>query len=131
MSPSRTALNGCLCFHSGCCGANALMRSIAKTNCVYMGCSAHRVPSLSKVAMRSGAGTKSGLPCVVVRLTKSVMAFFAEPLFHEGNGSWTTCCGGSCWHPTTMRRTNMLSMVGKSGLHRRIFVVLKNMDTDF
>jgi hypothetical protein len=37
----------------------------------YSGCSAQRQPSLSNVAMRSGSGTKSGLPGVVTRATKS------------------------------------------------------------
>ena len=54
MSPSSTALNGCLFFHSGCCGASALTRSSAKASWTYIGCSTHSVPSLSKVAMRCG-----------------------------------------------------------------------------
>ena len=32
MSPSRTALNGCLVFHSGFFGASAFTRSSAKAN---------------------------------------------------------------------------------------------------
>ena len=53
-SPSSTALNGCLSFHSGCSGAIALTRSSAKASWMYIGCSVHSVPSLSKMAMRSG-----------------------------------------------------------------------------
>ena len=60
MSPSSTALNGCLVFQSGFCGASALTRSSAKANWTYIGCSHHSVPSLSNVAMRSAGGTKSG-----------------------------------------------------------------------
>ena len=39
------------------------------------------------VAMRCSAGTKSALPGVVTRETKSVMDFFTAPSFHEGSGS--------------------------------------------
>ncbi len=53
MSPSSTALNGCFVFHSGCFGASAFTRSMAKSNWKYAGCSAHSVPSLSNTAMRS------------------------------------------------------------------------------
>ena len=53
----------------------------------YAGCSVHSVPSLSKVAMRCGTGTKSVPPSVVVRLTKSTIAVFAAPSFHEGSAS--------------------------------------------
>ena len=42
---------------------------------------------MSKVAMRSDTGTKSGEPDLVVFVTNSTMAFFAGPSFHEGNGS--------------------------------------------
>src|SRR5262245_25431790 len=52
-----------------------------------MGCSTQSVPSWSNVAMRSAGGTKLGLPCVVVDLTKSTMAFFAAPSFQDGSGS--------------------------------------------
>src|SRR5438045_9507501 len=38
--------------------------------------------------MRSSGGTKFGPPVSVVALTKSTMACFAGPSFHEGSGSW-------------------------------------------
>jgi hypothetical protein len=44
------------------------------------------VPSLSKLAMRSGIGTKSGEPGVVTFSTKVMMDCFVEPSFHDGNG---------------------------------------------
>ena len=78
MSPSITALNGCFSFHSGCCGASALMRSKVKACGKYIGCSAHRVPSLSKVAMRSGTGTK-------------VRRAFPGHLFDEGDDGLLRC----------------------------------------
>ena len=76
MSPSSAALNGCVFFHSGWSGASAFTRSSAKASWVYIGCSTHRVPSLSNVAMRSAGGTKSGPPCRVTRATK-----FGDRLF--------------------------------------------------
>src|SRR5258708_33025675 len=36
--------------------------------------------------MRSSGGTKLGLACSVVARTKSRMACFAAPSFHDGNG---------------------------------------------
>ena len=45
------------------------------------------MPSLSKVAIRSGGGTKSGPPSRVTRATKSTIDFFAAPSFHDGSGS--------------------------------------------
>lgn len=86
MSPSSAALNGCVSFHSGCCGANAFTRSSAKASWVYIGCSTHNVPSLSKVAMRSAGGTKSGEPSRVTAATKSSIDCFVAPSFHEGSG---------------------------------------------
>jgi len=47
----------------------------------------HRVPSLSKAAMRSSSGVKSGEPRFVTRSTKSRMAFFDAVLFHDRRGS--------------------------------------------
>ena len=52
-----------------------------------MGCSVQRVPSLSKVAIRSSVGTKSGPPGVTTRRTKETIADFAVPSFQDGNGS--------------------------------------------
>src|SRR5262245_57164959 len=86
-SPSSTPLNGCVVFHSGCFAASTLIRSRAKASWKYIGCSAHRVPSLSKTAMRSAGATKSAPPCVVVRPTKTMRAFLASPSFHDGSGS--------------------------------------------
>ena len=60
MSPSSTALNGCVFFHSGCLAATAFTRSSAKANWMYIGCSTHSVPSLSNTAMRSGSGDEVG-----------------------------------------------------------------------
>src|SRR5580692_727583 len=87
MSPSSTALNGWVVVHSGCCGANTFTRSRAKASWVYIGCSTHKVPSLSNVAMRSAGGTKSGPPCRVTRATKPVIACLLGPSFHDGSGS--------------------------------------------
>src|SRR6266702_427292 len=88
MSSSSTALKGCLSFHSGCKGAIAFTRSSIKASWTYIGCSHHSVPSLSKVAMRSAGGTKSGEPCLVTRSTKVTIAFLGAVSFHDGNGSW-------------------------------------------
>src|ERR1700761_8563166 len=52
-----------------------------------MGCSTHRVPSWSKVAMRSSGARNCGLLLSVVVLTKPRIACFAGPSFQEGNGS--------------------------------------------
>jgi len=52
-----------------------------------MGCSVHSVPSLSKQAMRSGTGTQSGPPRVVVRAMKSRIDRFTGPSFQEGSAS--------------------------------------------
>ncbi len=49
----------------------------------YSGCSAQSVPSLSKVAIHSAGGTKSGPPSFVTFATNSTLAFFAAPSFHE------------------------------------------------
>jgi hypothetical protein len=42
---------------------------------------------VSKVAIRSGTGTKSAPPSLVTRPTKSVIVFFVAPSFQEGKGS--------------------------------------------
>ena len=62
----------------------------------YIGCSAQSVPSLSNVAMRSAGGTKSGEPSFVTFATKSTMAFFGLPSFHDGSGS--ACASGCAAH---------------------------------
>src|SRR5208283_2845976 len=50
------------------------------------GCSTHSVPSWSNSAMRSSGGTKSLLAGSVVTRTKSRIARFAGPSFHEASG---------------------------------------------
>ena len=72
MSPSRTALNGCCVFHSGCCGAIALTRSNAKapenTSAARTTACRHcRTPRCARRAARNPAAF------VVTRPTKSVM----------------------------------------------------------
>src|SRR5271156_2715223 len=52
-----------------------------------MGCSTHSVPSWSNSAIRSSFGTNFGLDLSVVAWTKSRIAFFQAPSFHEGSGS--------------------------------------------
>jgi hypothetical protein len=53
----------------------------------YTGCSAQSVPSLSKTAMRSDAGAKSGEPSFVTFSTKAMIASLGAVSFHNGNGS--------------------------------------------
>src|SRR5262245_24883621 len=67
-----------------------------KASWTYIGCSVQSVPSLSKVAMRSAAGTKSGAPSFVTRVTKSSRAFFAGPSFQDGSGSAGACPAPVC-----------------------------------
>ena len=86
-SLSMTALNGISVRHDGFCAASALMRSRVNTTSVYSGCSHHSVPSLSKVAMRSLTGTKSGLPGRVVSSTSLMIAALTGPSFQDGSGS--------------------------------------------
>jgi hypothetical protein len=45
------------------------------------------VPSLSNTATRSGGGTKSGPPSVVTRSTKSTIADFVGPSFHDASAA--------------------------------------------
>jgi hypothetical protein len=52
-----------------------------------MGFSAHKVPSLSKVAIRSDSGTRSGDPSRVTRSTNATIARFDATSLHEGSGS--------------------------------------------
>ncbi len=87
MSPFSSDAKGSFVCHSGCWGAIALTRSMAKKAWKYIGCSAHSVPSLSNTAMRSGSGTKSGEPAFVTRSTKATTAFFGAASFHEGSES--------------------------------------------
>ena len=87
MSPLSSEANGSRVFQSGCWGASAFTRSKANTTWNGTGFSDQSVPSLSKVAMRSGGGTKSGPPSRVTRATKSTIDFLAAPSFHDGSGS--------------------------------------------
>src|SRR6267154_5325170 len=91
-SPLSREAKGSLSFHSGCSGASALTRSSAKASWKYIGCSAHSVPSLSKVAILSADGTRSGEPCLVTRSTNVTIAFLVTASFHDGNGSVTAVC---------------------------------------
>ena len=58
-----------------------------KASWTYIGCSHQSVPSLSKVAMRCSAATKSGPFRVVTRDTKSMIDCFVAPSFQDGSGS--------------------------------------------
>jgi hypothetical protein len=84
---SITALNGICVRHAGFCAAPARIRSRVNNTSTYTGCSHHSVPSLSNVAIRSLAGTKSGLPGLVVSWTSLMIAALVAPSFHEGSGS--------------------------------------------
>src|SRR5579872_5839583 len=65
--------------------------------------------------MRPAGGTKSGLPCVVTRVVKSIIAFFAAPSFHEGSGSvWASVVEGKARQTiTTSPAKNALQFCGK------------------
>ena len=76
-----------------------------------MGCSTHKVPSWSKVAIRSSGGTKSGLDLSVVAFTKSMIACFAGPSFHEArvsvaNGASATAMTGNKGEDRTANAPN-------------------------
>ena len=66
------------------------MRSKIKNAWKYIGCSAHKAPSLSNVVMRSAAGTKVGAPSVITCVTKVMMDCLVAPSFLDGKGSWST-----------------------------------------
>ena len=76
---------GTAAFHVNADIARA--RSSANWIWKYIGCSEISVPSLSKVAMRSGTGTKSGPSGVVTLATKARIAALVGPSFQEGSGS--------------------------------------------
>src|SRR5260370_29672478 len=67
-------------------GASAFTRSSAKANWTYIGCSTQRVPSLSKVAMRSPGATQSAPPTLVTRPTQSDTALLRRLFFPRGHG---------------------------------------------
>src|SRR5262245_11395306 len=52
-----------------------------------MGCSTHKVPSWSKVAMRASGGTKVRPDPSTAARTKPMIVSLATPLFHDGSGS--------------------------------------------
>src|SRR5262245_18045547 len=88
-----------------------------------MGCSDHSVPSLSKTAMRSAAGTKSAPPWVVTRETKSRMAFLDAPSFQEGSGSALDDCASSRLGAAT-RRAPSTNVDATSVTTSRVFKVI-------
>src|SRR4051794_10120883 len=94
LSSSRKALNGCLDFKDWFFSAASLRRCIAK-RLSMTGCSAHRVPSLSNVAIRSSGATKSGVPRTVNFLMKAIMSFFGAVSLQDGSGSDATFLAGS------------------------------------
>ena len=87
ISPLSSEANGSRVFQSGYCGARAFTQSKANTTWNGRGFSDHSVPSLSKVAIRSGGGTESGPPSRVTRFTKSTIDRLLTPSFHEARGS--------------------------------------------
>ena len=91
-SPDSTVLNGSTLASSGLALTRAGTRSRQYTTWLYIGCSTHSVPSWSKVAMRSSGGTNLELALSVVAFTKSTIACFAAPSFHEGSGSRLRRC---------------------------------------
>ena len=56
-----------------------------KPSSIGIGCSHHSVPSVSKTAIRSAGGTKSGLPGLVTASTNPLMASRAAVGFHDGS----------------------------------------------
>ena len=87
MSPAIADLNGSWLFHSGCSGAIRLTSSSAKASWKYIGCSAQRVPSLSKVAIRSAGAMNDGEASFVAPATNVTIARLGAVSFHDGNGS--------------------------------------------
>ncbi|GEM_PF-3319592 len=84
MSASIAAFMTGFAFHSGCFGARALTRARANASWKQKGFSLHKVPSLSKTAIRSSGGTKSELPYMVTRVTNRIIAAFTSVSFHDG-----------------------------------------------
>src|SRR5215510_14996494 len=125
--PDITVLNGSTLASSGLAFTTAGTRSKQYTICEYMGCSTHRVPSWSKVAMRSAGGTNFGLPCVVVASTNLTIACLAAPSFQEGSGSvwartWVPKAGPATTASANTRRCRAFHFMtfssGWSGLGR-------------
>ena len=85
--PASTDLNGSVVLPLGMPRRRRLDAVDGEDDWKYIGCSVHSVPSLSKVAMRSGTGIQSRPPGVVVRATNSTIDCLAGPSFQDGNGS--------------------------------------------
>src|SRR5688572_370971 len=91
---------------------SALTRSTTKASWLYTGCSDQSVPSLSKTAMRSGVGTKSGEPSFVTRSTNATIAFRGPVSRQDGRGSSATAA------PATSASTAQASL--------RFFAVMRD-----
>ena len=116
--PERTVLNGSTFANSGFAFTTAGTRSRQYITCEYIGCSTHSVPSWSKVAMRSGGGTKLGFAWSVVARTKSRIACFAGPSFHDGrvpDGFCASAATGTNALDTIPSAGKMESKVRRSG----------------
>src|ERR1700679_3697625 len=85
MSFSSSALYGCRSASEGSALTSSAQCRKTKSNCGGSGRSTHRVPSLSKAAIRSARSTNPG-PCVVVAETMSRMACLAGPSFQLASG---------------------------------------------
>jgi hypothetical protein len=83
-----------------------------------------RVPSLSKVAILSASGTKSGEPCFVTRSTNVTIAFFDAVSFHDGSGSPATSAKAAAG-----RNGNAGSAVKVDSIARRF--IPKGVSPDF
>src|SRR5271157_5809724 len=118
-SPRRSDANGSFSFHSGCWGASACTRSRAKNSWKYIGCSTQSVPSLSKTAMRSAGGTKSGEPFFVTFATNSMIVAFAGPSSHDESGSDSACAGVTTYQGAhrTAASTHLLILCRLMAIH--------------
>ncbi|MNK98662.1 hypothetical protein D3C87_1190320 [compost metagenome] len=101
-SPCKTAMKGCRLYQSGWDGASACTSSRENITWKYMGCSLHSVPSLSKTAMRSWTGTKSGLPGSVTAFTKATMAVLDGPSVQDASSACFWRSGPA--HPANRNR---------------------------
>ena len=103
----------------GMLGRDAFTRSSAKNSWKYIGCSAQSVPSLSKTAMRSAGGTKSGELFFVTFETNSTIVVFAGPSFHDGSGSDSARTGVTTYHGAQMTAasTHLLMLCRLMAIH--------------
>jgi hypothetical protein len=86
------------------------------------GYSVHSVPSWSNVAMRSSSATNALLDCSVVARTKSKIACFAGPSFHEASGLaavWV-CAAANCPTVTAVAAAAATVVVAPSSIERRL-----------